>query len=170
MMTLKIEECSEVDFNKKELPTNFTISSLKSISVRQLVTIKAKVVAKSSTQEVKAGKLSLVEALIINHTGFIKIVLWEEFQNQIEEEKTFIFNNERLKKNSSSNEIYWNTAQGDKTTITPTEPFEIPLAIPVNIYECNTPTKGEILAVEKLSCYYSCIKCFKKVAVTPDST
>lgn len=91
MMTLKIEECSEVDFNKKELPTNFTISSLKSISVRQLVTIKAKVVAKSSTQEVKAGKLSLVEALIINHTGFIKIVLWEEFQNQIEEEKNVHF-------------------------------------------------------------------------------
>ena len=59
-------------------------------------------------------------------------------------------------------------AQGDKTTITPTEPSEIPLAIPVNVYECNTPTKGAILAVEKLSCYYSCVKCFKKVIVTPD--
>lgn len=43
------------------------------------------------------------------------------------------------------------------------------MAIPVNIYECNTSTKGEILAVEKLTCYYSCIKCFKKVVVTPDS-
>lgn len=91
-----------------------------------------------------------------------------KISNQVEEEKTFIFNNVRLKKNSTSNDIYLNTAQGDKTTITPTEPFEIPLAIPVNIYECNTPTKREILAVEKLT-YYSCVKCFEKVVLTPDS-
>ena len=127
-------------------------------------------VEKSSTQEVKNGKLSLVEAQIIDHTGCIKIVLWEEFQHQVEQGKTYVFNNVRLKKNSSSNEIYLNTAKGNKTTITPTEPFEIPLAIPVNIYDCNTPTKeGEILAVEKITSYHSCFKCLKKVETTPDS-
>ena len=31
---VKIEACSEVDFNKKELSTNFTISTLKSLSTR----------------------------------------------------------------------------------------------------------------------------------------
>lgn len=44
---VQIEELTEIDFNKKELPSNFTISTLKSISVGQLVTIKAKEVAKS---------------------------------------------------------------------------------------------------------------------------
>ena len=39
---VKIEEFSEVDFNKKELPTNFTISTPNSISGGQLVTIKRK--------------------------------------------------------------------------------------------------------------------------------
>lgn len=99
---VKIEACSEVDFKKKELTTNFKISTLKSISVGQLITIKAKVLAKSSTQEVRGRKLTLVEAQIIDHTGCIKIVLWEEFQNQVEEGKSLIFNNVRLKKNSSS--------------------------------------------------------------------
>ena len=99
---VNIETCSEVDFKKKELTTNFTISTLKSISVGQLITIKVKVLAKSSTQEVRGRKLTLVEAQIIDHTGCIKIVLWEEFQNQVEEGKSLIFNNVRLKKNSSS--------------------------------------------------------------------
>lgn len=143
---VEIKEFPEVDFCKKDLPTNFTISTLKSVSVAQLVTIKAKVVAKSPTQQVSSGQLSLVEAQVIDYTGCIKVVLWEEFQNNVEQEKTYIFNNVRLKKNSSSNEIYLNTAKGDKTTITPTEPFQVPLAIPISMYDCHTPTKeAEIL-------------------------
>lgn len=161
---VQIKEFPEVDFCKKELPTNFTISTLKSVLVSQLVTIKAKVVAKSLTQQVIRGQLSLVEAQVIDYTGCIKVVLWEEFQNNVEPEKKWIFNNVRLKKNSSSNEIYLNTAKGDKTTITPTEPFQVPLAIPISMYDCNTPTREvEILAAEKLNSYLSCFTCQRKV-------
>lgn len=166
---VEIKEFPEVDFCKKDLPTNFTISTLKSVSVGQLVTIKAKVVAKSPTQQVSSGQLSLVEAQVIDYTGCIKVVLWEEFQNNVEQER--IFNNVRLKKNSSSNEIYLNTAKGDKTTITPTEPFQVPLAIPISMYDCHTPTReAEILAVEKLNSYFSCFKCQRKVQTSPDSS
>ena len=172
---VQIKEFPEVDFQKKQLPTNFTISTLKSVSVGQLVTIKAKVVAKSATQQVSSymhsGQLSLVEAQVIDCTGCIKVVLWEEFQNNVELEKTYIFNNLRLKKNSSSNEIYLNTAKGDKTTITPTELFQVALAIPVSMYDSNTPTRqAEILAVEKLNSYFSCFKCQRKVQTAPHSS
>ena len=51
---VQIKEFREVDFQKKQLPTNFTISTLKSVRVGQLVTIKAKVVAKSPTQQVSS--------------------------------------------------------------------------------------------------------------------
>jgi len=170
---VQIKEFPEVDFQKKQLPTNFTISTLKSVSVGQLVTIKAKVVAKSPAQQITSysGQLSLVEAQVIDYTGCIKVVLWEEFQNNVEQEKTYIFNTLRLKKNCSSNEIYLNTAKGDKTTITPTEPFQVPLAIPVSMYESNTPTReAEILAVEKLNSYFSCFKCQRKVQTAPHSS
>ena len=40
---VQIKEFPEVDFQKKQLPTNFTISTLKFVRVGQLVTIKAKV-------------------------------------------------------------------------------------------------------------------------------
>jgi len=64
-----------------------------------------------------------------------------------------------------------NTAKGDKTTITPTEPFQVPLAIPISTYNCNTPTReAEILAVEKLNSYFSCFKCQRKVQTSPDSS
>ena len=97
-----------------------------------------------------SGQLSLVEAQVIDYTGCIKVLLWGEFQNNVEQEKNHIFNNLRLKKNSSSNEIYLNTAKGDKTTITPTEPYQVALAIPVSMYDFNTPTtQAEISAVEK---------------------
>jgi len=111
--------------------------------VGQLVTIKAKVVAKSPAQQVTSysGHLSLVEAQVIDYTGCIEVVLWEEFQNNVEQEKGYIFNNLRLKKNCYSIEIYLNTAKGNKTTITPTEPFQAPLAIAVSMYESNTPTR-----------------------------
>lgn len=74
------------------------------------------------------------------------------------------FNNVRLKKNSSSNEIYWNTAKGEKTTLIPIEPFQVGLAIPVSMYDLNTPTKeAEILALGKINSYFSCSKCQRKV-------
>ena len=38
-----------------------------------------------------SGQLSLVEAQVIDHTGCIKVLLWEEFQNNVEQEKnTFL--------------------------------------------------------------------------------
>lgn len=64
-----------------------------------------------------------------------------------------------------------NTAKGDKTTITPTEPFQVPFAIPISMYDCNTPAREvEILAVEKLNSYFSCFKCQRKVQTAPDSS
>ena len=55
--------------------------------------------------------------------------------------------------------------------MTPTEPFQVPLAIPISVYDCNTPTReAEILAVEKLNSFFSCFKCQKKVQTSPDSS
>ena len=62
----EIETLTDIDFSKIELPTNFTIATLKTISIGQLVAIKAKVVSTSEIKQVKNGTLSLMEAQLID--------------------------------------------------------------------------------------------------------
>ena len=164
----EIEPLTDIDFSKIDLPTNFTIATLKNVSIGQLVAIKAKVVSTNEKKEVKNGTLSLMEAHLIDEHDSIKIVLWEQYIDQVNVNKTYTFTNVRVKKNALTKEIYLNTAKRDQSEISEAPPFDTPLAIPVNcINDHNTITQeGEVIAVDKISSYYSCYKCSKKVDPT----
>jgi len=114
------------------------------------------------------GKLKLIERCLIDPTDSIKITIWQEYISQVQQEKTHIFKNSRLKKNSVTSEIYVNTAKSDETTIiTVTNELKEQLAIPLNIQDyINTTTTGEIICVDKVTMYHNCCKCHKKVQLS----
>ena len=82
----------------------------------------------------------------------IKIILWEQYIDQVKVDKTYTFTNVWVKKNSLSKEIYLNTAKHDQSEISETPPFHTQMAIPVNcINDFKTITQeGEVIAVNKV--------------------
>lgn len=165
--TVCIEEYPEIDFDRRDIPANLTISMLKSICIGQLVTLKAKLVSLGAVKEVNNGKLKLIEGCLIDPTDSIKITIRQEYIGQVQQGNTYILKNIRLKKNSVTSEIYVNTAKSDETTITVTDEFKEQLAIPLNIQDyINTTTTGQIICVDKVTMYHSCCKCHKKVQLS----
>ena len=159
-----IEKYPEVDFPKKDIDTNLTISDIKSVCIGQLITLKAKVVSIGEVRKVKNGKLSLREVYIADPTDSIKLDLWEENIDKAQEGKTYLFRNLRVKKNSYSSEIYLNTAKSDHFIIKETVPFESPLAIAVDLEQLrHVKEKGEIVGIGNVTSYHACYKCNKKV-------
>lgn len=95
-----IEKCDQVDFPKASLPDAnkiIEISKLKSLTIGQLVNVKGKVVNVKAVKEVKPN-LKMMEVNIVDTTETIKLVLWQNFIDQVEVNKTYVFENVRLKK------------------------------------------------------------------------
>lgn len=161
----EIEECPDIDFTRKQLPTNFSITQLKTVCVGQLVTVKAKVATLQEIKEVNNGTLKFTEAILIDPTDSIKITIWEDHIGSIEQDKTYNFQNIRVKKNTLTNEVYVNTAKGDTTTISVTNDFQQQLALPLSDYS-NITVQGEIWTVNRVNMYHSCFKCHKKVQLS----
>lgn len=156
-----------IDFPKVEIPSSVTLATLSNVSVGQLVTVKAKVVHLSPIKVLQSEKLRMNQAHLVDPSGTIRIVLWEEFVSAVAEGNTFIFSDMIVKKDNYTNEIYVNTAKTG-TKITPSDPFTEILHITAekpNEHNSTTLT-GEILGVNKVQYYLSCCKCSKKVTLT----
>ena len=86
--TVSIEEYSEIDFDRKDIPANLIISMLNLICIRQLVTLKAKLVSLGAVKEVNNRKLKLIEGCLIDPTNSIKITIRQEYISQLQQENT----------------------------------------------------------------------------------
>ena len=51
------------------------------------------------------------QAHLVDPSGTIRIVLWEEFVSAVAEGNTYIFSDIRVKKDNHTNEIYVNTTK-----------------------------------------------------------
>ena len=77
-----------------------SIASLANVALHQLVSIKGylsqlpavKTVVMSDSRPMKKQ-----EAFIVDQTGHIKVILWAEHTGQLEQGKTYLFKNLRLK-------------------------------------------------------------------------
>ena len=87
---VSIEKFSNIDFPKTEMPTNITVSIIKSICVGQIISIKAKVYHLTPVKKVQSGKLQMVEAHLVDPTGTIKMILWQSFVAKIQLGKTYL--------------------------------------------------------------------------------
>ena len=82
--TVVIEHYPKLDFSRSEVQSSTTLSSVKSVRIGQHVTVKAKIT--NMLKEEKAGDLSLtlVNFTLLNPSASIKMVLWKNFINQVE--------------------------------------------------------------------------------------
>ena len=83
------------------------------------------------SKELKGGDLTLVNCTLLDPTASMKMVLWENFINQVENNRTYIFHNVTVRKDKYNDTIYLNTSQYG-TEIKLTEDFTEILAVPLN--------------------------------------
>ncbi len=111
-------------------PAVSTISTVKTTAPHELVSLKATVKHISGTKMINMdnGTLKKCSCMLQDTTGTIEAVFWEEWIDIVENEKTYMFTNFRVKKNNYTNEIYVNTAK-DGFQAQECDPFEEVLRI-----------------------------------------
>ncbi len=158
-----VEHYPHLDFQRSEIQSSTTLLSVKSVQIGQHVTVKAKVTNKSKEQ--KAGDLTLVNCTLLDPTASIRMVLWENFIGQVENNRTYMFHNVMVRKDKYNDTIYLSTAKSG-TEIKLTEDFTEILAVPLTqdtTQFVSTTIEGEILGITSINSYFSCFKCNKKL-------
>ena len=153
-----------------EIPPVKNVSSLSAINEHQLVTIKAKVVELSGEKitNTRWGAKKKREGFLVDPFGFIRIVVWDDFCNEVENGETHSFKNIRVR--SDSSELYV-TTPASGCSIVSTSDFIGPLASPSKLPNSFTTTTvtAEIEGISNFNGNLSCRNCNKKIR-SPDST
>ena len=104
---VEVQQLPTAPFPKVDIPSTFDLAMLKTIAPGQLITVKAKVTAlrEAKTLQTSRGTLKMMEGQIVDPQGYSKIVFWEKFCDQVEEGKTYIFENIRVKKDSFTKQV-----------------------------------------------------------------
>lgn len=146
-----------------------SISDISSVSLNQLITVKAKVCNLSGKKKVHSLKdpLTKVNGQLVDPTGSIPIVLWETFTEAVDQEgKTYTFRNLRVKTDYLSKELCVNTANSG-CSIEETRNFNMPLAkiqaLPSDMTDKSVDI--EITGVSSAINYRTCHLRHKKVRV-----
>ena len=139
---------------------------LKTIAGGQLITVKAKITTLRTPAllQTDGGPLNMPEGRIVGAKGYCKIIFWEDFCKQVEEGKTYIFANVRVKKDNFTKQLYINTAK-TVTVIRPTEQHtEVSALAPRLTDDCPTRiVMGSVAGVTTTSIYVACVMCKKKI-------
>eukprot|EP00794_Sanderia_malayensis_P002084 gene2084-2362_t len=170
-----VQELPSLNFECHDLvPKELNIQKLAEVSPQQMVTLKAKVcnLRKETTiLQYSKNPLKKRDGLLVDPFGNIKIVFWEDDINAVEEGKTYVFKNLRVKKNKMRSDMYVNPAKGC-CTITPAVEFEEDLQYPQTLpQEMITATvTGEIIGIQKCVLNFCCFKCSKVIPDCSGST
>lgn len=143
-------------FEYKPLPSSptHTISSLNLVRPGQLHSVHAKIAQLSSVKAIKIDLdvLQKQEAQLDDKTSSIKLILWEQEVESIEEGKTCLLKNIRMKE--SQGERYVNTAKDEKFEFEETETFD--KVVEVEDYQCtpdNIEFRGTIVGVKNVEVF-----------------
>ena len=143
----------------------FTIESLSTTIPQQLVRIKAAVkkISGMKTIKLERGNLTKSTAILVDPTGSINAVFWEEWSNCIQVDKTNVFTNFRVKRDNLTNELYVNTAK-EGFQFEETTEFEEDLAeAQLSVMEMTTrEVVTSVIGVKMVSTYHACSACGKK--------
>ncbi len=101
-------------------------------------------------------------------TTSTKLILWEDYVNSLEVNKTYLLKNLRVK--ITKNERYLNTAKTEKFTFMEATPFADPLVeIDEDLSVITTTTWNvRILGIQQISKQHSCSSCGKTVNESPN--
>ena len=157
-----------LDFARAESisPSVSTISTIKTTSPHELVSLKASVNHLSGTKTINMnnGILKKRSCMLQDTTGTIEAVFWEEWIDIVENEKTYMFTNFRVKKNNYTKEVYVNTAK-DGFQAEECEPFEqiLPDVQPKIADIATKQATVSIIGVKSLTKYNTCSGCGRKM-------
>lgn len=99
-----IEELQEIDFQKQELPTTMNVSNATTVCPGQEITLKAKVAHIYPAKAVGKDNAMMQNAVVIDPTGTIKLTLWENYTNTVNQGSTYIFKNLSVRKDKFTSE------------------------------------------------------------------
>ena len=171
----KITPTDDIDFqhSAKLLASGVanTIASLNEVAPEQLVSVKAEIAEVSGVKTVKTqhqGTLKKQEVLIRDATSSMKVVLWEDNVDQLQQNKTYLLKN--LKVKVSNRERYLNTPKDDEFTASEEAPFKKPLVqFQKGLFEIESSTiSGTIIGIHETKTNLSCVSCKKIVCRCPD--
>ena len=141
------------------------ISCLEKVASEQLVSLKAHVVEILTVKQVHTQRqenLKKQELIVADPTSWIKLVLWQEYVDSLEEDKTYILDSLRLKK--FNNNRYLNTAKAEYFRLKETETFVDPLMQPHQpLYKTSTITARIVFGVLQATKQLCSLSCSKKV-------
>lgn len=165
---LPLTDDTEMGFTYKEVDTITTISSVADVTSGQLVSVKGKVLHLTSQKKVVYPDkvLQKQECYIVDPTGQIKVTLWEDYTDQVEQGKTYNFRMFRLRKMGQDRSL--NTPKDDdRCVISETTEFQEPLPTLQDVSLTNTKEMtAEILGVHSVTRSYGCCACKRKVNVS----
>ena len=139
---------------------------LRRVAPEQLVSLTVEVahVAPVKTINTQYGSTLKKQELVVRDTsGSIKLILWQEYVESLQESKTYRLQNVRVK--ISKDETYINTAKSEQFVVEEVEAFDGDLP-PVDadmVGMATSKVHGKIVGVLNISKTLACISCFKKV-------
>ena len=162
-----IEDYKEpISFSCADSTALVSLSNVHAISPGQLVTIKATVSKMSGIKQVKTdnGTLKQVMAILVDPTASIQAVFWEEWIDSIEDGKTCVFTNMRVREDSYTKEKYVNTAKSG-CKIEMTTPFTEALPdVAMSLSDIATKEVTiSVVGVKAVSNFFTCQSCSKKL-------
>ena len=157
----------KLKFHFLQNPQTNNIASLSGVHFQQLITIKAKVTNMGATKTVNTsnGVKRKADCYLIDPSGTIKLTLWEDFINDVQEGKTYTFHNVSVIKEYKSDKLALGTTVQD-CKLSESEDFTEPVAQPLELPDSFTTTeaKVEIKGLTAFGKYLSCLQCHKKIA------
>lgn len=162
----------EADFAPMDIASkqHTSISSLNSVNIEQLVTVKGKVVDSTGIKVITTNrgvKLKKQEITLVDPTGNIKVLLWQNDVETLTVGNTYELANIRLKQNRG--ERYLNPPKGGECKMKEIPPFEEPLPDVSIIPTTTCKTTVSIIAVQNIRKMVSCSNnnCRKELTVEP---
>ena len=157
-----------LDFKPSEtLQTQLiTINSINSISPQQLVSVKAKVTQLTGPKTHRTEKATLQKssAVLVDPTGYIRVVFWEEWVKSVQENAIYIFKNLRVTEDNYTKEKYVNTAkEGFDVEESPPFTDTLPDAQPLLLDLATKTTTVSVISFKSASSYFICNACSKKL-------
>ena len=156
----------EIDFSfSEELTTTATgkplnISTIQKVAAQQLlISIKAKVVSLSGTKVQSTRYGQLKKQVLADPTAHIKLVLWGDYVDTLQLNKTYALNNVRVK--FTKYEHYLNSPKNEEMKAVEVTPYTVPLAEYEDEVGTSSTVNGIILGVQQTSKSLCCISCQK---------
>ena len=144
-----------------------SLSSLQEVSKEQLVDVKAKVSSITGVKTINSRydhPLKEQEVLFVDHATSIKLALWQEHWDKLEDQKTYNLENLRL---AETNGIrYLNSSKSEQFLYKEIPPFTQNLAqVTIEMESLMQKISAKLSGVQNASKNLSCTSCKERVSI-----